>query len=141
MPHIFVRAGSPFAPMGVILPTANSWTSTTARKTLGWSADPAFPATVVVSDGIQVNGSKAAVVSFDLTYRYAWAGTVYVAAYVAGVQRGTTVSWGNPNASADYTKTGEIPITVASGEVVDLYVWTSHSFVFTMRTTAKWSIA
>lgn len=129
-----------FTAMGVILPTANSWTSTSPRKSLGWSADPAFPGTVVASDGIQVNGSKIATVAFDLTYRWAWTGTVNVAAYVGGVQRGSTVSWGNPNSNADYNKTGEIAITVAANEVVDLYVWTSHSFAFIMRNTSKWSI-
>lgn len=140
MPHIFVRAGSMFTPMGAILPTANSWTSTSPRKSLGWSADSAFPGTVVASDGIQVNGSKIATVAFDVTYRWAWTGSVNVAAYVAGVQRGSTVSWTNPNANADYNKTGEITVTVAAGETVDLYVWTSHSFAFTMRNTSKWSI-
>lgn len=129
-----------FTAMGVILPTANSWTSTSPRKSLGWSADSAFPGTVVVSDGIQVNGSKVATVAFDLTYRWAWTGSVNVAAYVAGVQRGSTVSWANPNANADYNKTGEITVTVAAGETVDLYIWTSHSFAFTMRNTSKWSI-
>lgn len=130
-----------FTPMGVVLPTANSWTSTTPRKSLGWSANSAFPGTVVSSDGIQVNGSKVATVSFDLTYRWAWTGSVNVAAYVGGVQRGSTVSWTNPNANADYNKTGEITLTVAAGEAVDLYVWTSHSFAFIMRNTSKWSIA
>lgn len=129
-----------FTPAGVILPTANSWTSTTPRKSLGWSADSAFPGTVVVSDGIQVNGSKVATVAFDLTYRWAWTGSVNVAAYVAGVKRGSTVSWTNPDANADYNKTGEITVTVSSGETVDLYIWTSHSFAFTMRNTSKWSI-
>lgn len=129
-----------FTAMGVILPTANSWTSTSPRKSLGWSADSAFPGTVVSSDGIQVNGSKIATVAFDLTYRWAWTGSVNVAAYVAGVQRGSTVSWTNPNANADYNKTGEITVTVVAGETVDLYVWTSHSFAFTMRNTSKWSI-
>lgn len=129
-----------FTAMGVILPTANSWTSTSPRKSLGWSADSAFPGTVVVSDGIQVNGSKVATVAFDLTYRWAWTGSVNVAAYVSGVQRGSTVSWTNPNANADYNKTGEITVTVSAGETVDLYVWTSHSFAFTMRNTSKWSI-
>lgn len=131
---------SSFTAMGAILPTANSWTSTTPRKSLGWSSDPAFPGSVITSDGIQVGGSKAATVTFELTYRWAWTGTVNVAAYVNGVQRGSTVSWGNPSANADYTKTGEIPITVTSGETVDLYIWTSHSFAFTMRNTSKWSI-
>lgn len=129
-----------FTPMGVVLPTANSWTSTSPRKSLGWSGNSAFPGTVVVSDGIQVNGSKVATVAFDLTYRWAWTGSVNVAAYVAGVQRGSTVSWTNPNANADYNKTGEITVTVAAGETVDLYIWTSHSFAFTMRNTSKWSI-
>lgn len=132
---------SNFTPMGEVLTTQTAWTSTTPKKLVGWGSDSAFPGTVVVSDGLQMNGSKSATLSFSLTYRHQWNSTINVAAYVGGVQRGTTFSFANPENFIDVTKTGTIAVNVTAGEVVDLYVWTSGAFQITFRTTSKWSIS
>lgn len=129
-----------FTPMGAIRAADSSITATTPTKTTGWTANPSFPGTVLVSNGIQVNASKEAVLNFSGTFYWSWTGTMNVAAYVDGVQRGVTHSWNYPNGYVNTPHSGSIPITVASGEVVDLYFWAAIGFAVTIRADAKWSV-
>lgn len=58
MSHVFVRAaGASFVPSGML--KAGTFTITgTALKVTGWTADPAYPGSAVVSDGLAVQGGK-----------------------------------------------------------------------------------
>lgn len=131
---------SSFLPMGAMRAADGSIIATTPTKTVGWVANPEFPGSVIVSNGIQVNGTKAAVLKFSGTFYWSWTGAMNIAAFVNGVQRGETHSWNYPNGYVNTPHSGSIPISVAAGEVVDLYFWAAIGFAVTIRADAKWSV-
>lgn len=110
--------------------------STSPIKTTGWYPDPAYPLSQVPSDGLLMPKSGNVWIGFNVNYRWAGSGTINVAAYVNGVQRGSTFSWLNPSTSTDVNWYGFIPVTVTEGEVVDIYIWASLSFTLTTRATS-----
>lgn len=114
-----------FTPSGATITAETQTGSTTPAKTTGWVADTAtYPGSVIVSNGVQMRGSKTgAKFKFSGPLYWSWSGNVNIAAYVGGVQRGTTAVVSIPNAYTEYQRSGEITIDVANGEVVDLYMW------------------
>lgn len=111
----------------------SAFTSTSPVKTLGWYPDPARPLSQIPNDGILMPKSGDVWMGFNLNYKWGWTTSVNVAAYVNGVQRGATFTWINTNSSTDVNWYGYLPITVAEGEVVDIYAWTGTGFAITVR--------
>lgn len=129
-----------FTPSGATLTAENQTGSTTPAKTTGWAADTAtYPGSVIVSNGVQMRGSKTgAKFKFSGPLYWSWSGNVNIAAYVNGVQRGATAVVNIPNAYTEYQRSGEITIDVANGEIVDLYMWAGQSFGVTRRVGFKY---
>ncbi|MFF1946889.1 hypothetical protein ACFVWF_32650 [Rhodococcus qingshengii] len=129
-----------FTASGAMLTAENQTGSTTPAKTTGWVADTAtYPGSAIVSNGVQMRGSKTgAKFKFAGPVYWTWSGNVNIAAYVGGVQRGTTAVINIPNAYTEYQRSGEITIDVANGEVVDLYMWAGQSFGVTRRVGFKY---
>ncbi|MFD4932362.1 hypothetical protein ACFWMS_26430 [Peribacillus butanolivorans] len=133
------KVHSSFTPMGMIRAADGNITTATPIKTIGWSADPAFPGSVAVNNGLQVNGSVAAVLNFSGTFYPTFSMNMNIAAYVNGVQRGSTWTFAM-NAYNNNVRSGSIPISVNAGEVVDLYAWSTNAFTVTVRAGTTWSI-
>lgn len=123
--------------VGALRLADSSFTATSPAKSAGWYPDPAYPFSQIPNDGMLMPKSGTVWMGFNINYRWGWTTSVNIAAYVNGVQRGSTVSWLNPNANADVNWYGYLPITVTEGEVVDIYAWTATSFAITVRGTTK----
>lgn len=137
---VLTKVYSSFIPSGAILTAESQTGSTSPTKTTGWAADTAaFPGSTIVSNGVQMRGTKTgAKFKFAGPLYWTWSGNVNIAAYVNGVQRGATAVVNIPNAYTEYQRSGEITIDVAAGEIVDLYMWAGQSFGVTRRVGFKY---
>ena len=136
---IIVRPTSLFTPCGMTRPADGNIATSAPVKTIGWSADPAFPGTVAVNNGLQMDGSTAVVLNFNGTFYATFGMNMNVAAYVAGVQRGPTSTFA-VTAYNNVARSGSIPFSVNAGEVVDLYAWSTNAFTVTVRAGTTWSV-
>lgn len=115
--------------------------TTSPVKTLGWYPDVSgYPLSQVPNDGLLVPKTGTYWLGFNINYKWSWTTSISVAAYVAGVQRGTTFNWVNTNSSTDVNWYGYIQFTATEGEIVDLWGWTQTSFSMAVRATTKWWI-
>lgn len=131
--------GKVFTPSGMTRTADGSVESTTPVKTVGWSADPTFPGTVVVNNGLQMDATIDAILSINATFYATFGQNISIAPYVNGVQRAAPILF-PVTAYADVTRSGTILLSVTEGEVVDLYAWGEYSFAYTVRANARWSI-
>lgn len=120
MPHIFVRAGSLFTPVGMLKSGSSSTVGAGSLKLVtGMVADPAFPGSTVTSNGVTILQSKSdATITMSVNCTNPFNTTITIAAFKNGTQIGTSLTQtGNP---ATFIVTGSVTGAVAAGDVITL---------------------
>lgn len=127
MPCMYVQPpAAGFLPVGMVKDGTTFPLDTTYKQITGWTADPAYPGSSVVSNGLVAQSAAAsATITASIPWTASFSTTTTLRLFQNGVQiaQGTGISGSSGTSTAQATG-----VAVAAGDVITVQATTSNSF-------------